>query len=208
MGDDGKDGWTTFLNVFNPEGGYKYGTGWDTGTVTVLDKPVVDLMVHPGWSDNGNGPADLGDTIENNFYVGYPGSVPFAGETITFSGNFDTGVPLDEGVSAIAFIKVFDPSYNLLDSVTADVSEADGSFSLDVMVPSEGVQDVQLGFSVIGTAGAEGSLRVSGLSLEISEPAVTGLMITGVLDGPLPGGLPLPGLTQTKPLTPVYGNGC
>jgi hypothetical protein len=190
VGDDGKEGWVTYLNVFAPDGGFKYGTSWDTGTVTVLDKPVVDIMVHPGWSDNGNGPADLGDTIENNFFVGYPGSVPFTGEAINFSGNFDVGVPLGEGVSAIAFIKVFDPTYTLLDSVTADVTEADGSFSLNAMIPAEGVQDVQLGFSVIGTAGAEGSLRVSSLSLEVVEPAVNGLMITGVLDGPLPGGLP------------------
>jgi hypothetical protein len=33
-------------------------------------------------------------------------------------------------------------------------------------------------------------MRVSSLSLEIVEPPVNGLMITGVLDGPLPGGLP------------------
>jgi hypothetical protein len=190
VGDDGKDGWTTFLNVFNPEGGYKYGTGWDTGTVTVLGN-FVDLKVHPGWSDNGNGPADLGDTIENNFYSDFGGTPDFLGEDITFSGSFSEGVPFAEGASGVAFIKILDTGFQLLQFLTADPTESeDGTFSLTASVPEGGLGAVQVGFLTLGTAGADGSIRFSDLSLEVTEPAVTALMITGVLDGPLPGGLP------------------
>jgi len=192
-GDDGKDEWVSFLNVFDPTGAnYKYGTGWDTGTAAVGDRSVT-LSAHPGWTDNGNGPADLGDVIENNFYTDFGGTPPFAGETISFSGSFSVDAALDPGTTAVAFIKVFDGSWGLAAIESADVETSGGSFELTMEVPTENMNGLQVGFAITGVAGSAGSIMVSDLSVETVEIIVIpdpALMITGVMDGTLPGGLP------------------
>lgn len=169
MGEDGKEGWVTFLNVFDPTGAnYKFGTSWDTGTA-VVDNGGIILSAHPGWTDNGNGPADLGDVIENNFYADFGGSPDFAGEYVTFSGTLSVESALDEGTEAQAFIKVLDGSWGLAEFLTADAGNPDGTFSLSTTVPMENMNAFQVGFLVRGPAGAAGSLAASNLKLEVTE---------------------------------------
>jgi hypothetical protein len=170
-GEDGKDGWMTFLNVFDPTGeAYKYGAGWDTGTAHV-NPHVVNLSMHPGWTDNGNGPADLGDVIENNFFVDYGATPEFAGKEVAFTGRFAVTEPLAEGTSGVAFIKVLDGAWGLAQFLTADVEMSpDGSFSLQTVVPTENMNAFQVGFAMTGPAGSEGSMLVWDLSLDEVEP--------------------------------------
>ncbi len=166
-GEDGKAGWTTFLNVFDPSGEtYKFGTPWETDTA-VVNPNMLNLSIHPGWTDDGNGPADLGDVIENNFYVDFGGAPDFAGEEVVFSGQFAVGTPFGEGNSGIAFIKVLDGAWGLAEFLTADVA-ADGSFSLATTVPEENMNAFQVGFAVTGTAGTDGSLLAWDLSLDLA----------------------------------------
>lgn len=177
LGPDGKDSWSAYLNVFGPTGtNYKYGTAWDTGTA-VVGTGLVTFQMHPGWSDNGMGPLDLGDVIENNFYVDFGGTPTFAGQEVIFTGNFSVATPYDSGNSGVAFIKILDGSWGLSLYLTADVLNSDGTFSLTAMVPTSNMNAFQVGFANLGVAGTAGAMEISNLSLSIvPEPSTYALL--------------------------------
>lgn len=189
IGADGKTGWSTYLNVFDSTGTtYKYGTSFGTDTATPLGGGALELEMHPGWSDAGNGPADLGDVMENNFYVDFGGTPAFAGETVVFSGNFSVTTPFDVGNTGTAFIKILDTSWSTTTFLTADVSTSGGVFQLTSVVPVGGINAFQVGFAVMGPAGSAGSMTVSNLSLvAVPEPSVLpllgGLALVGFIFG-------------------------
>lgn len=178
-GSDGKDGWITYLNVFDPSGTtYAYGTSWDTGTATPLGGGALTLEAHPGWTDAGNGPLDLGNVIENNFYVDFGGTPAFAGQTVEFSGNFSVATPFDDGMTGVAFIKVLDSSWGLASFLSADVEASSGVFSITTDVPTGGINSFQVGFAMTGTAGDSGAMTVSDLQLvAVPEPSVITFLV-------------------------------
>lgn len=170
LGDGGKEGWIGYVNVFDTSGTtHKY--GFESGTEqAVVNNSVVTFSTHPGWLDNGQGPLDLNDKIEVNFYQDFGDMPAFAGEEVIFSGNFSVATPYEGEGTGIAFIKILDTSWAMTGFITADVQMSDGSFSLVSMVPVGGINSFQVGFANFAHAGDAGAMEFSNLSL-IPEPS-------------------------------------
>lgn len=88
---------------------------------------------------------------------------PFQGSELTFSGSVEIEETFPDGTEAIAFIRIFDPSYNFTD-VKTSVHEG-GNFSVQAPIPESNVLFIQAGLETTGPTGSTGRLAATGLTL-------------------------------------------
>ncbi len=180
------DAWVAYMNVFNLDGGYEFGSAWEVPAVqTTLDAGANTITLQPNFStyeenpddpfwinDDGSGNKDL----EGLTYV-EPGAA-YNGVDLTFEGSVISHT-LSDDYSAQFFIKALDPEAGYSDvfggSKVFDIP-ASGTFSVDATGAelAEGLI-VQYGFLIRGVNAspvdedALGSVVIGSVSVSTDE---------------------------------------
>ncbi len=183
---DPSQNWIGYMNVFNLPtngGGYVFGSSWGTGALTALFNGTNYLALYPCtnvWETNDtfwvaadlmtpNKSMDASMYVQNDNLVNT--NVIFVGlcETNTLSAAPEplTGLTY----TSVAFIKTFDGSFNLLNSVTTPVLSAGQPFALSL--GTAGATHVQYGFETIGPDANPATVSSLGdVVLAVSTPPV------------------------------------
>jgi len=155
--------WIGYMNVSEiPQNGgaYVFGQPWGTTDLRATwSGPVLTLScntvndTNSFWYTPQGGPGAIGNkTMDANMYVETTGA--FAGQTVTFSGTVlqNTLVgqvnQLGNGWTSVAFIKDFDSSYSLVNTITAPLNA--GNFDISLLASSDPTHHIQYGFETIG----------------------------------------------------------
>jgi len=185
------------MNVFNITGGpglgiaaagaYQFGSGWGLAdltssfsgsTVTLGPNQINDPSSY--WYTPAGQPGAVGNKImDANLYNETTGT--YVGTTLDFTGNVlsDTLAngpvnQLGEGWTSVAFIKDFNSSYGLVNSVTAPL--VNGVFSINLAIGATPTDHIQYGFETIGPdvwstdAGPYGNIVIAPVTA-VPEPA-------------------------------------
>lgn len=159
---DAGDNWVGFMNVFNLDGSYNFGSGWEVAALkTTLDATANTVTLHPNfntYAENTGDPfwvnQDTGEgakTMEANTFV-EPGA-SFNGVDLTFSGVVQS-YTLDEGYIVRYFIKALDPDAGFADALGgAGVFNLPTEGDFTVTIPGSSLTAglvIQYGFSVTG----------------------------------------------------------
>jgi len=153
--------WVGFMNVFNLEGGYEFGSGWAVPDLkSVIDTDANTVTLQPNFNTYADNPGDPFWILENgegakvmeaSTFV-EPGDA-FNGEDLTFEGGIVSNT-LDDSYEVKYFIKALDPNADFSDALEGagimDMPES-GVFSVtisgDQLAPG---LVIQYGFSVTG----------------------------------------------------------
>ena len=150
--------WIAYMNVFNTDGGYIFGSPWALPDVkTTVDGGSNTITLQPNfntyngadsfWSDgNGNG----NKLMEANTYIE---SGAWNGSDLTFTGTVESNT-LADGYTATYFIKALNPAAGFSDALGGSATFAipasgDFSVSVDASQLSPGLI-VQTGFAIVG----------------------------------------------------------
>ena len=156
------DNWVGFMNVFNLDGSYNFGSGWGVPDLkTVIDEGANTMTLQPNFNTYADNPMDpfwvdqtTGEgakTMEASTFV-EPGET-FNGNDLTFSGVVQENT-LDGDYTAQYFIKALDPDNGFADALegskTFDLPDS-GAFS----VSATGAElapglVIQYGFVIMG----------------------------------------------------------
>lgn len=159
---DPSKSWVGYLNVFDTNGAYTFGSGWATAdlratvsgdTLTLSPNTIADP--DPFWYVTTNSPSIGNRLLEANYYVETPGFWP--DQTVTFTGTVtgDTLLstlnntnPNGQGWTAVAFIKDFASDYSSFDIQTAPLNN--GTFTVTHTTGPDTLRHLQYGFMVYG----------------------------------------------------------
>lgn len=199
-------GWVGFMNVFDTDMNYVFGSGWGTADLrasftgeTVSLAPNTNTYINSlggndgdraFWTNSTNGGATAGldgnKIMEANFFRE---DISLVGTTVSFSGTVSS-FDLDERYSLIAFVKALDASAGFTTAaIDSAVIDSTGSFSLSLSIDNNPALIPQLGFTMLGLNASPGtdwgSAEIGSLSASfvVPEPStvalVSGLMILG-----------------------------
>ena len=154
------DNWVGFMNVFNLEGGYEFGSAWGVGDLkSTLDPSANTLTLQPNFNTYTVGDAywvneTTGEGEKNMEAVTFvePGET-FNGVDLTFSGSVNANT-LDAGYTAQYFIKALNPDNGFQDELGGSgVFDLPTSGDFSVTIPGTSLTTgliVQYGFVIIG----------------------------------------------------------
>lgn len=154
---DGADPYQGYMNVSNlpgDGGAFQFGSPWGTGDLVAVFTGN-DLRLSPNtigdpdpyWYIGGGGPGAPGNKImEANMYVEQTG--PFAGQTVTFSGNVLSNT-LTQAHVARVFIRDFAGDFSSVVEQSILLPAA-GPFSLSLATINDPGRHVQYGFQLTG----------------------------------------------------------
>ena len=158
----GSDAWIGYMNVFNLDGSYNFGSGWEVAQLKSTPSVASNtLTLQPNFNTYANTPNDpfwvnqtTGEgakTMEALTFV-EPGAT-FNGQDLTFSGVVQ-GYTLDDAYTVKFFIKALNPDDNFADALGgAKVLDlpASGAFTVSATAAElpAGLL-IQYGFSVTG----------------------------------------------------------
>ncbi|MEM1216922.1 MAG: T9SS type A sorting domain-containing protein [Bacteroidota bacterium] len=122
---DASESWTAFMNVFNLDGSYAFGSGWEVALAkSTLDTENNTITLQPNFNTYADNPNDEfwvnattmegNKTMEANTFV-EPGET-FNGTDLTFSG-FVQSNTLSDDYTATLFIKALDPDNGFADAL-------------------------------------------------------------------------------------------
>jgi len=186
--------WLAFMNVFNLDGGFVFGSPWGipdlvanfndgTNTLTMSPNTIGDpnefWYQDPTGSGNPNpgGPGAPGNKImEANLYQEVAGSL--AGQTVTFSGTVLSNTFTDAHVARV-FIRDFASDFSSSVDVFAEVDSA-GAFSISLDTINDASRRVQWG------------IQVRGVNVWVTDTAPFGNIVIATI--PTPGALAVLGL--------------
>jgi hypothetical protein len=182
--------WIGYMNVFDLNWNYLWGSPWGTadlnaafaGDVLTLepnysiarDVPPTDSY---WWKPDGTG----NKMMDANFYVEDSATLP--GQKVTFTGRVLSNT-LDQAYAATAFIKDFAPDYSWHQIAAVDLLPGDFAVTLQTLGPG---RHVQYGFEVKGrNARLEdrnrlGNVKVTAAGPVIPEPSAMALLASGGL---------------------------
>ncbi|HEX7652014.1 MAG TPA: immunoglobulin domain-containing protein [Verrucomicrobiae bacterium] len=179
-------GWQGFMNVFDLNYGYVFGSGWGTAdlsanfngsTLSLTPNSIGDAS--PFWYNPAGGPGATGNKImDASFYVE---DNNLAGQTVTFSGYCwgDTLVATNDHCTA--FIKDFAPDYSSNVAMTTNLTKA-GFFSITLATtPGD---HIQFGFETIGPCWWSTDVGSKGAVVVSSNPPPAGPIITSITANP------------------------
>ncbi|MFT4533460.1 MAG: hypothetical protein ACJA1A_002955 [Saprospiraceae bacterium] len=156
------DSWVGYMNVFNLNGGYEFGSSWEVSALkTTLDASANTIVLQPNFNTYAENAADAywvnqstgeGEkTMEALTFV-EPGAF-FNGQDLTFSGAVQSNT-LDNGYAAKYFIKALNPDNDYADELAgAGVFDLPASGNFSVSIPGSSLTPglvIQYGFSVTG----------------------------------------------------------
>ena len=161
------DNWIGYMNVFNLDGSYVFGSGWGVLELkTTPDSTGNQVILQPNFNtyQNAMNSGDPGDIafwtdgagggykiMEANTIV-EPGAL-FNGQDLTFSGSVVSNT-LDTGYAAYFFIKALDPNAGYQDALDGSgVSPIPASGNFSVSIPAADLPAgmiIQYGFNIIG----------------------------------------------------------
>ncbi|NNL31604.1 MAG: T9SS type A sorting domain-containing protein [Flavobacteriaceae bacterium] len=144
--------WIGFMNVFDGNGGFIFGSGWGVpDLVTLVDENTNTLTLKP----NRIGDPDPfwiteGEVFGNNIMDAstYVQNDTFLGQAISFNGNV-TSNTLDPEYSYFAFIRIFTADYSSVTELQAPLDGGPFSIETDGSIAPAGGH-VQYGFNVRG----------------------------------------------------------
>jgi hypothetical protein len=186
--------WLAFMNVFNLDGGFVFGSPWGipdlvanfndgANTLTMSPNTIGDpnefWYQDPTGSGNPNpgGPGAPGNKImEANLYQEVAGSL--AGQTVTFSGTVLSNTFTDAHVARV-FIRDFASDFSSSVDVFAEVDSA-GAFSISLDTINDASRRVQWG------------IQVRGVNVWVTDTAPFGNIVIATI--PTPGALAVLGL--------------
>jgi hypothetical protein len=156
------DNWVGYMNVFNLDGGYEFGSGWEVIKLkSTLDVSANTLTLQPNFNTYEDNPGDeywinpsTGEgakTMEALTFVEPGESVN--GADLTFSGAVQSNT-LDAGYTVKYFIKALNPLNDYADDLEgAGVFDLPTSGNFSVTIPGASLTPglvIQYGFSVTG----------------------------------------------------------
>ena len=188
VGVDSGANWQGFMNVFelpSNGGGFVFGSTWATvdltanfsgSTLTLRPNTIGDP--NPFWYTPSGGPGATGNKImDASFYIEQTG--PFAGKTITFTGNVLANT-LVSPYTSVAFIKDFASDFSSVVTTTAPL--VNGVFSINLTTINDPARHVQYGFETVGPnvwitdVAPKGFVQIA----PVPEPSTTAFIIGGV----------------------------
>jgi len=145
-------GWMNVFNLPADGGAYQWNSGWGGADLravfsndlltlrpcTNVSNPADSYWVKPDGS--GNKLMDANWYVENDTLLN---------TNVNFSGNV-VDYKLTTNYTCTAFIKVFNASYNVLQAVTAPLTNANMFFNLSLSATNAGAAHVQYGFTTAG----------------------------------------------------------
>lgn len=185
--------WLGFMNVFNLDGGFVFGSPWGIqDLVANFNDAAFTLTMSPntigdpnefwyqdptgGGNTNPGGPGAPGNKImEANLYREVTGG--FAGQTVTFSGSILSNSFTDAHVARV-FIRDFASDFSSSVDVFADA--VDGNFSISLDTINDASRTVQWG------------IQVRGVNVWVTDTAPFGNLVIRTI--PTPGALAVVGL--------------
>ena len=156
------ENWLGFMNVFNLNGGYEFGSGWEVAKLkSTLDASANTIVLQPNFNTYAENPGDpywinpsTGEgekTMEALSFV-EPGAF-FNGQDLTFSGAVQSNT-LDDGYDTKYFIKALNPDNEYADELGgAGVFDLPASGNFSVTIAGSSLTPgllIQYGFSVTG----------------------------------------------------------
>lgn len=200
------EGWVGYMNVFDnnagAQGGYVFGSGWGLGdlktTVAVSNTGTYQgdqLVLEPNFNTYNAADGFWANGAAGNKFMEANTFVETASISTTsaaFSGTIDS-YTLASGYTAVAFIKVLNPSNGYSQDVFQTSNLVSGStFNLTADLTAHQGKILQLGFMVSGlnanpAGGSLGSATVTVAAAPIPEPstytAFVGLAAAGLAVG-------------------------
>ncbi len=156
------DNWVGYMNVFNLDGGYEFGSAWEVNSLkSTLDASANTLALQPNFNTYAENPGDeywinpsTGEgekTMEALTFV-EPGAF-FNGVDLTFSGTVQSNT-LDAGYTATYFIKALNPENEYADDLEGSgIFDLPTSGNFSITIPGSSLTPglvIQYGFSVTG----------------------------------------------------------
>lgn len=154
--------WIAFMNVFNLDGGYEFGSAWGLADVkSSVDMGANTLILQPNFNTYANNPGDpywidpmTGEGAKNMFASTFvePGPT-FNGADLTFQSTVQS-YTLDEAYDVKYFVKALDPDNNFADALGgAYIFDLPTSGTFSITVPGAELTTgliIQYGFEVSG----------------------------------------------------------
>jgi hypothetical protein len=177
--------WAGWMNVFEPDMTYLWGSGWGAadlratfdgaGVLTLAPNTNCWNAADPYWVAGGVG----NKVMEANFMQEFGGGA-LAGQMVTFNYTVGTDT-LPDGYTARAFIKVLDPGAGWATVQYEYLDLMPGAGSVSLSVGAFPAAHTQVGFSLMGlVVDPAGDAAMTGVTI-VPEPATMALLGLGAV---------------------------